>query len=265
MLLAIDCGNTNTVFAVFDGDVQKASWRTSTNDRRTSDEYAVWLGQLMALEGFVFDDLNGAIIATVVPETLFNLRSLCKKYLDIDPMVVGDMEVDLGIPIRIDNPKEVGADRVVNAVAAKEDHQGAMVIIDFGTATTFDIVDADGGYSGGIIAPGINLSLDALYMAAAKLPRIAIQSPDYDPNSNKPAKVIGKNTIDAMHSGIFWGYIGLIEGLVARIKAQYEEPMVVVGTGGLAPLFSKATNAIDRVDVDLTLRGLVTIHNRNKA
>ncbi len=221
MLLVIDCGNTNTVFAVYrDGDEGPlGSWRTSTVPTRTADEYAVWLTQLMALSDLDTKAISAVILATVVPASLFSLRSLCRKHFKIDPMVVGEAGVALGIAIRIDRPDEVGADRVVNAVAAHRLYGGPLIVVDFGTATTFDVVDDDGGYAGGIIAPGINLSLDALYMAAAQLPKIAIRPPENRPGDNEPVRVIGKNTRAAMHSGIFWGYVAMIEGLVSRIKA----------------------------------------------
>ena len=262
MLLVIDCGNTNTTFAVYEGDTRLGSWRTSTNAYRTADEYAVWLTQLFALDGLEREQIDAVMIATVVPETTFNLQTLCRRHLGREPSMVGDAAVDLGIEVRIDRPREVGADRLVNAVAAHERYEGPLVVIDFGTATTFDVVDADGGYAGGVISPGINLSLEALYRAAAQLPKIAIRPPERPEGVNAPQKVIGKNTIDAMHAGIFWGYIGLIEGIVERIGLEYGAPMTVVATGGLAPLFAKSTDTIDHVDDDLTLRGLVLIHRR---
>ncbi|WP_193180383.1 type III pantothenate kinase [Nisaea sediminum] len=266
MLLTIDCGNTNTVFAVFAGKEKQGSWRTSTNVARTADEYAVWLTQLMALESMTLSDVTDVIIATVVPEVMFNLETLCRKYFKIEPMVVGRKGVDLGLDIRIDRPEQVGADRLVNAVAAHAVYDGALIVIDFGTATTFDVVEPDGGYAGGIIAPGINLSLDALYRAAAQLPRIAIRPPEMpEEGTNSPVKVIGKSTVSAMHSGIFWGYIGLIEGLVSRIKQEYGTDMTVIGTGGLAAIFANCTPAIEHVDEEITLRGLLLIHERNKA
>ncbi|WP_420404904.1 type III pantothenate kinase [Nisaea sp.] len=266
MLLTIDCGNTNTVFAVFAGTKRRGSWRTATNVARTADEYAVWLTQLMALESMALRDVTEVVIATVVPEVLFNLETLCRKYFKIEPMVVGKRGVDLGIDIRIDRPEQVGADRLVNAIAAHAAYDGALIVIDFGTATTFDVVESDGGYAGGIIAPGINMSLDALYRAAAQLPRIAITPPELpEEGSNDPVKVIGKSTISAMHSGIFWGYIGLIEGLVSRIKQEYGREMTVIGTGGLAAIFADCTAAIEHVDEEITLRGLLLIHERNKA
>lgn len=265
MLLVIDCGNTNTVFAVYrDGEeAPLGSWRTSTVPTRTADEYAVWLTQLMALGGLDTKSIDAVILATVVPASLFSLRTLCRKHFRIDPMVVGEPGVNLGIPVRIDRPEEVGADRVVNAVAAHRLYGGPLIIVDFGTATTFDVVDDDGGYAGGIIAPGINLSLDALYMAAAQLPKIAIRPPDKHPGDNGPVRVIGKNTRAAMHSGIFWGYVAMIEGLVARIRAEYGRPMRVVGTGGLSALFAEWTSALEIVDDDLTLAGLRMIQKNN--
>ncbi len=266
MLLVIDCGNTNTVFAVYEegaaGPV--GSWRTSTNADRTADEYAVWLTQLMALDALDTSRIDSVIMATVVPATLFSLKTLCRRHFSIDPMVVGEAPTQLGIDIRIDRPEEVGADRVVNAVAAHDRYDGPLVVIDFGTATTFDVVEADGAYAGGVIAPGINLSLDALYMAAAQLPRVAIRPPEQVPGDNDPVRVIGKSTRAAMHSGIFWGYVAMIEGMVDRIRAEYGRPMHTIGTGGLAALFADWTTAIETVDNDLTLAGLRLIHDRNR-
>ena len=254
MLLTIDCGNTNIVFALYDGERQRGVWRISTDHRRTADEYGVWLTQLMDLEGLTRDIVNGAIIASVVPDVVFALKGLVRRYFKCDPQIVGQDGIRLTIPVRLDRPEEVGADRLVNTVAAAATYKTPLIVIDFGTATTFDVVDADGNYCGGVIAPGLNLSLEALQMAASKLPRVEIQP---------PAEVIGKNTIACMQSGIFWGYVGLIEGLVARIRAEYGEPMRVVATGGLAVLFAKATHVIEHTDNELTLRGLLLIHKRN--
>jgi type III pantothenate kinase len=254
MLLAIDAGNTNIVFAVHDGKDVRAEWRAVTETTRTADEYAVLLQQLLSLHGLTFDNLDSAIIATVVPSALFDLRMLCRKYIKCEPMVIGDPNLDLGIAIKIDRPEAVGADRIVNAVAAHERYQGALIVVDFGTATTFDIVGANGDYEGGVIAPGANLSAEALHQGAAMLPRVAIQ---------RTQAVIGKDTVPAMQSGLFWGYIGLIEGLVVRIKAEYGAPMTVIATGGLANAFFRQTSAIDHLDPDLTIRGLVLIHARN--
>jgi type III pantothenate kinase len=255
MLLAIDCGNTNTVFAVFDGEDCRAQWRASTNPERTADEYAVWLNQLMGLKDLTATDIDASIVATVVPQALFSLRTLSREYFGCEALVVGDNGAELGIEIRIDRPMDVGADRLVNAVAAHASYPGPMIVIDFGTATTFDIVDTDGAYLGGVIAPGVNLSLEALHMAAAKLPRIAVDRPDH---------VIGRGTIPAMQSGVYWGYMSLIEGLVSRIKDEFGKPMTVVATGGLAPLFAKGTEIIEFIDDDLTIRGLLEIYRRNQ-
>ncbi len=254
MLLAIDSGNTNIVFAVFAGAEKRAEWRSSSDSKRTADEYGVWLNQLMALDGIGRADIGACIVATVVPETLYSLKTLCRKYFQCEPLIVGEDGVDLGLDVLVGSPDEVGSDRLVNAGAAHARYGGPLIVIDFGTATTFDIVDDDGNYFGGVIAPGINLSLDALHMAAAKLPRVAVQKPD---------TVIGKRTVPAMLSGVYWGYVGLIEGLVARITEEYGKPMKVVATGGLAPLFAEATAVIEHLDTDLTLRGLAEIHQRN--
>jgi len=256
MLLAIDAGNTNTVFAIWDGDTVRAEWRAETSASRTADEYLIWLTQLMAMEGLKPTNIDGAIIATVVPQALFALRQLCVKYFNAHPMVVGENDVDIGIGINLERPDVVGSDRLVNAVAAHDKYQGALIVIDFGTATTFDVVAEDGAYDGGIIAPGVNLSLESLHGAAAKLPRIAVE---------RPQSVIGRDTVPAMQSGIYWGYVSLIEGLVERIKAEYEKPMTVIATGGLANLFRHSVKTIDHVDGDLTVRGLHMIYERNKA
>ena len=253
MLLAIEQGNTNTLFAVHDGGEWIAQWRTATEASRTADEYAVWLTQLLAMRGLTLGDLDGCIISSVVPQSIFNLRNLSRRYLEVEPLVIGE-NVDLGMPVRILKPKEAGADRLVNALGAHLKYPGDLIVIDSGTATTFDVIAADGAFEGGVIAPGINLSLQALHEAAAMLPRIAIQ---------KPEKVIGKDTVSNMQSGVFWGYIALIEGLVARIKAEWGKPMTVIGTGGVASLFEGATDSIDAFDPDLTIRGLLEIWRRN--
>jgi len=253
MLLAIEQGNTNTLFAIHNGAEWIAQWRTATEANRTADEYAVWLSQLLHMHALSFGDLTGCIISSVVPQSIFNLRNLSRRYMNAEPLVIGE-NAKLGIEVRIAKPSEAGADRLVNAIGAHLVYPGDLLLIDSGTATTFDIVAADGAFEGGLIAPGINLSLQALHEAAAKLPRIAIQ---------KPERVIGKDTVAAMQSGVFWGYIALIEGLVSRIKAEWGAPMTVVGTGGVASLFEGATTAIDRFDPDLTIRGLLEIWRRN--
>ncbi len=256
MLLAIDAGNTNIVFAVYDGKQIRCEWRAVTKTTRTADEYAVLLGPLLSMNQLGFSDFDAAIIATVVPAALFDLRQLCRRYLNCEPLVVGDPNVELGISIRIDRPEAVGADRLVNTVAAHERYKGALIVVDFGTATTFDIVGDNGDYEGGVIAPGINLSAEALHKAAAMLPRVALA---------RTQAVIGKDTVPAMQSGLYWGYIGLVEGLVARIKVEYGKPMTVIATGGLARVFYKQTPAIDHLDPDLTIRGLILVHARNAA
>ncbi len=251
MLLVIDQGNSNAVFAIYDGDRQVGVWRTSTDPKRTADEYAVWLAQLVALQDLKLAEVGQAILASVVPAATFNLVTLCQRYLKTEPLVVGSSEVELGIAVKA---QQVGADRLVNAISAFERHGGPLIIIDFGTATTFDIVGPDGSYEGGVIAPAAQHSVEALYRMAAQLPRVSIEPPE---------QVIGRATVPAMKSGIYWGYVGLIEGLVARIKAEYGQPMKVVATGGLATVFSAATDVIEAVEADLTLRGLVLIHRAN--
>ncbi|MFN3931580.1 MAG: type III pantothenate kinase [Brevundimonas sp.] len=253
MLLAIEQGNTNTLFAVHDGEAWIAQWRTATEASRTADEYAVWLSQLLSMRGLAISQLDGCIISSVVPQSIFNLRNLSRRYLSVEPLVIGD-NVELGMTARITKPSEAGADRLVNAIGAHLVYPGDLIVIDSGTATTFDVIAADGAFEGGLIAPGINLSLQALHEAAAMLPRIAIQKPD---------RVIGKDTVSNMQSGVFWGYVALIEGLVARIKAEWGKPMTVIGTGGVASLFEGATESIDRFDPDLTIRGLLEIWRRN--
>jgi type III pantothenate kinase len=254
MLLAIDAGNTNIVFAVHDGKETRAEWRAVTETTRTADEWAVMLGPLLQLNGLSFGDIDSAIIATVVPAALFDLRLLCRRYVKCEPLVIGDPNLDLGIAVNTDRPEAVGADRLVNTVAAHASYKGALIVVDFGTATTFDIVAENGDYEGGVIAPGVNLSAQALHQAAAMLPRVAV---------GRTQSVIGKDTIPAMQSGLYWGYISLVEGLVARIKEEYGKPMTVIGTGGLANLFFKQTPVIQHLDPDLTIRGLILIHARN--
>lgn len=257
MLLAIDVGNTNILFALAEGSTIRHRWRIATDPRRTADEYLVWLNQLLMMEGLERAAIAAVVIANVVPQTLFNLRGLGRRLTGRDPLVVGTPGFDWGIPVNLPNPGEVGADRLVNAVAAHVQWAGPLIIIDFGTATTFDIVSAEGGYEGGVIAPGINLSMDALYRAAARLPRIAVEPPP-------DGRAIGKGTVAAMQSGVFFGYVGLIEGLVARLRRELASHPRVIATGGLAPLFSRHTLAIDEVDGDLTVKGLIGLHQRHE-
>ena len=255
MLLAIEQGNTNTMFAIHDGVSWVAQWRSATESTRTADEYVVWLSQLLSMQGLGFRAIDAVIISSVVPQSIFNLRNLSRRYFNVEPLVIGE-NAKLGIDVRIEKPSEAGADRLVIAIGAAMIYPGPLVVIDSGTATTFDIVAADGAFEGGIIAPGINLSMQALHEAAAKLPRIAIQRPAGN-------KIVGTDTVSAMQSGVFWGYISLIEGLVSRIKAERGEPMTVIATGGVASLFEGATDSIDHFDSDLTIRGLLEIYRRN--
>jgi len=258
MLLAIDAGNTNAVFAlVQDGDIV-ARWRIATDPRRTADEYAVWLHQLIALSGHDAKAIEAVIIATVVPRALHNLEVLAEKYFGCTALVAGRAPTEWGVKIDVVVPATVGADRVVNAIAAHQRHEGDLIVIDFGTATTFDVIDASGAYKGGIIAPGINLSLDALVAAAAKLPRVGIEAPT-------STSVIGRTTEDQMMIGIYWGYIALIEGLVARMKAEIGRPVRVIATGGLATLFEQHSSVFDALEPDLTIRGLAIMWERTKA
>jgi len=253
MLLAINCNNTNIKFGVVDGDRIVGEWRAHTAAMRTADEHAVWLLQLMQMEGINPKAVTDAIIGSVVPNANFNLRRLCSRYFNTEAMFIGDPAVNPGIKIK---GVGAGADRICNTVgSAILFPKTPVVVVDFGTATTLDVVDEEGSYCGGVIAPGINLSIEALVNATAQLPRVVVE---------RPKKVIGTTTVDCMHSGIFWGYVGLIEGLVQRIKAEFGRPMKVVSTGGLAPVFDGATSVIEQVVPDITARGLIEIYKRNK-
>ncbi len=256
MLLAIDAGNTNTVFALIEDDKIVEQWRVSTDDQRTVEEYMVWISQLMMLHGRNASEVTGTIIASVVPQVVWPLTKLCTSYFKSQPMIVGSPDVDLGVDIDVVNPQEVGADRLVNAVAADHLYGGPLVVVDFGTATTFDVVGNNGAYLGGLICPGINLSLSALHQAAAKLPRIAVTAPTAE-------HITGKTTQEAMQFGVFWGYVGMIEGLVARLKAEHSSDMKILATGGLATIFANRTDSIDEVTGELTLEGLRLIYERN--
>ncbi len=256
MLLAIDAGNTNIVFAVYHGDAKRGQWRATTKQPRTADEHAVWLMTLMGMGGLNAADVTDAAICSVVPQAVFDLEQLCKKYFKVAPLLVS-RHLDLGIDIVMDEPHTVGADRLANAVGVHKLYGGPAIVIDFGTGTTFDVIDERGSYKGGIIAPGVNLSLEALHAVSAQLPRIAVV---------RPPHVVGGGTVSAMQSGIYWGYISMIEGLVARVKVETGAVgLKVVATGGLAPLFAGGTDAIDRVDPDLTLAGIVEIWKRARA
>ncbi|HUH83372.1 MAG TPA: type III pantothenate kinase [Stellaceae bacterium] len=255
MLLAINANNTNTVFAVWQETALKGAWRAATDPRRTADEYVVWFDHLMALAGLERGAVTGTIIASVVPDANFNLLALCRRYFNSEPVMLGEPGVDLGTRALVDRPEEVGADRIANTVGAYDRYKRPLVVVDFGTTTNFDVVDADGNYRGGVIAPGVNLSMTALHMAAAKLPSVRIRRVD---------TVIGKNTVACMQSGIYWGYVGLIEGLVQRIRQEFGAPMAAIATGGLAPLFEGAIAGIERTDPDVTLWGLRLIYERNR-
>jgi type III pantothenate kinase len=258
MLLAVDAGNTNIVFALLEDGIIRARWRIATDPRRTADEYAVWLHQLLALEGFGRDAVDGVIVGTVVPRALHNLDVLARKYFGVEPVIAGQGAAEWGIALDVEEPRSVGADRVLNVLAAHALHEGDLIVIDFGTATTFDVVDYSGAYKGGIIAPGINLSLDALVTAAAKLPRIAIEAP-------AGTSVVGRTTEDQMLIGIYWGYVAMIEGLVGRLKAEIGRPVTVLATGGLATLFDEHSAIFDAIEPDLTIQGLALLYQRSKS
>ena len=254
MLLVVDIGNTNSVFAVHDGSGFTAEWRCETVPRRTADEYFVWLESLMSHCGLLPGDIRSAVMASVVPGVADNVRRLTEQYFGTVALAVGDPGCDPGIELRVDRPRVVGADRIANAVGAGVAHGTGLIVVDFGTATTFDVIDSDGAYAGGVIAPGINLSIDALAMAAASLPRIGVE---------RPRRVVGTDTEPAMRSGIYWGYVSLIDGICTQIERELGLPMRGIGTGGLAPLFEIESRAIEKVDPHLTIRGLVEIHRRN--
>jgi type III pantothenate kinase len=254
MLLAIDCGNTNTVFSIWDGARFIATWRIASDHKRTADEYFVWISSLLMLTK-VEARIEAAIISSTVPRVVFNLRVLCNRYFDCRPLVVGKPECRLPVPPRVDLGVTVGPDRLVNTVAGFDRHGGDLIVVDFGTATTFDVVDQDGAYVGGAIAPGVNLSLEALHMAAAALPHVDV---------TKPTRAIGTNTVACMQSGVYWGYVGLIEGIVREIRKEHPRAMKVIATGGLASLFGQGTEIFDWIEEDLTMHGLVLIHNHNK-
>ena len=256
MLLAIDAGNTNFTFAIYAaGGNMLHSWRCRTDAGRTADEYAAWFYQLLSIQGLDMRDIGAAILSSVVPEANFHLFRFCRRTLGVEAMLVGDPSVRMNLNVRLDRPSEVGADRLVNAVATIRDHGAPAVVIDFGTATTFDVIDGNGDYCGGAIAPGLQLSMDALHRAAAKLPRITV---------GRTESAIGRDTASAMRAGVYWGYVGLVEGMIRRIADEMggAKP-VTVATGGLAALFAGETGGIDVIDEDLTLRGLLYIYQMN--
>jgi type III pantothenate kinase len=256
MLLAIDCGNTNIVFALYK-DMNKAEpiiWRCRTNGAMTADEYASWLLPLLQNIDLKFSDITDVIIASVVPNVNFNLCNLCEKYIRVEPTFIRGDGKGLGIEINLPEPKRVGADQLVNAIAARAKYGSPVIVIDFGTATTFDIVNDKGEFAGGIIAPGVNLSVEALHNAAALLPKIKIERPD---------KIIGQNTIEAMQTGLYWGYVSMIEGLAQRVMTEMNCKPTIIATGGLSNLFTNAIDLIDHAEPDLTLEGLRLIHTMN--
>ncbi len=254
MLLAIDCGNTNTVFSVWTDGGFLATWRIATDHRRTADEYFVWFSTLVMLNKLEVK-VTEAVISSTVPRVVYNLRVLCNRYYNCRPLVVGRPDCRLPVAPRVDQGTTVGPDRLVNTVAGFSRHGGDLVLVDFGTATTFDVVDSDGAYIGGAIAPGVNLSMEALHMAAAALPHVDV---------TRPLVAIGTNTVACMQSGVFWGYIGLVEGIVRQIRAERGRVMKVIATGGLASLFDQGFDLFDAVEEDLTMHGLVLIHRYNR-
>jgi len=254
MLLAVDCGNTNTVFSLWDGTSFLGMWRTATDWRRTADQYFVWLDTLIKQQK-IEAEITDMIISSTVPRVVFNLRVLADRYFNTRPIVVGKPDCALPIDVRVDEGTIVGPDRLVNTVAGHDKHGGDLIIVDFGTATTFDVVGSDGAYVGGVISPGVNLSLEALHQAAAALPHVDI---------SRPSSVVGTNTVDCMQSGVFWGYVGLVREVCARIKAERGVPMKVISTGGLAPLFQQSADLFDAFEEELTMHGLQIIHDYNK-
>ncbi|UZD91891.1 type III pantothenate kinase [Cognatishimia activa] len=254
MLLAIDCGNTNTVFSIWDGEKFLCTLRTSTHHARTADAYFTWFSTLINHYGIKLD-IQDVIISSTVPRVVFNLRVFADRFFGCRPLVVGKPDCLLPVDVRVDEGTQVGPDRLVNTVAGFDRHGGDLILVDFGTATTFDVVAKDGAYIGGVIAPGVNLSLEALHQAAAALPHIDIA---------KPQKVIGTNTVECMQSGVFWGYVGLVREICDRIKAERDRPMKVISTGGLAPLFQQSYALFDAFEDDLTMHGLTVIHQHNK-
>ena len=254
MLLAIDCGNTNTVFAIWDGQEFICTLRTSTHHARTADAYFTWYSTLVKHYG-IDVEITEVIISSTVPRVVYNLRVFADRFFGCRPLVVGKPDCALPNEARVDEGTIVGPDRLVNAAGAYDRHGGNLIVVDFGTATTFDVVSPDGAYIGGVIAPGVNLSLEALHMAAAALPHVDI---------SKPLHVVGQNTVECMQSGVFWGYIGLVKEICARITTERDRDMKVIGTGGLAPLFAETEDLFDVLEEDLTMHGLTVIHAYNK-
>lgn len=253
LIFVFDIGNTNMVLGVYDGDNLKHHWRIETNRNKTEDEYGMLIKSLFEHVELTFSDIKGIIISSVVPPIMTALERMCQKYFQVKPLIVGP-GMKTGLNIKYENPREVGADRIVNAIAGIHDYGSPLIIVDFGTATTYCYINEKKQYMGGAIAPGIGISTEALYSKAAKLPRIEIARPD---------DIIGKNTVSAMQAGIFYGYVGQVEGIVKRMKLQAKENPTVIATGGLASLIAKESTVIDVVDPFLTLKGLQLIYKRN--
>jgi type III pantothenate kinase len=251
MLMAIEAGNTNVVFALHDGKNILHSWRCKTDPARTADEYASWLYPLFLQVGLSFKEIKDAIVSSVVADANFNLNRLCEKHFGVTPVIVGQDAIALDIKVKIKKPEEMGADRLLHAMAVKRYYKYPAIVVDFGTSTTYDVIDENGDHCGGVISPGVNLSLAALRQAAAALPKIAVKKTD---------TVIGKDTVHAMQSGMYWGVISTVEGMVARLSTEMNGKPYVIATGGLSPLFANGTNSIDEFDEDLTMKGLIATY-----
>ncbi len=262
MFLVIDCGNTNTIFAFYSNLTSELNlinaWRINSCQKRTPDDYFIWLNQVLNLSNIKLTEIEGVSIASVVPEVLLNIKLMIKKYLNVKSIIVGEDNIDLNVKVNIDNPNEAGADRLVNACAVKMLNYDPAIVIDFGTATTFDVIGVNGNYEGGIIAPGINLSIDALYSSTSRLPKITIRTLD-----NEALTLVGKNTISAMESGVFWGYVCMIEGLISKLKNIYKDSKIIA-TGGLSKLFKNEIKSIDLIEKNLTISGLAYIYKLNE-
>jgi len=254
VLLVIDIGNTNIVLGVYDKDRLRGNWRLGTNKGRTSDEYGILIKEILSFSDIECEKISDAIISSVVPPLESTIVQMATKYFNLEPLIVGP-GIRSGMPILYENPKEVGADRIVNSVAAFRKHKGSLIVVDFGTATTFDMVSARGEYVGGVIAPGIGISVEALFHSASKLPRVDLV---------RPSRVVGKNTINSIQSGIIYGYVGLVDGIVSRIKKEAKDETAVIATGGLAGLIADESSEIDEVDENLTLDGLKIIFEMNR-
>jgi type III pantothenate kinase len=254
MLLVIDCGNTNVVFAVFEDDNIIGQWRLSSDEAKTVDEYGVAITSLIKLSGISIGEIDSCIISSVVPSLIPTLKTLCKKFFKVTSLVTGE-NAEIDIKVKVDRKNEIGDDRLLNAIAIYNKYGGNVLIVDFGTATTFDIIDGEGAYIGGVIAPGAALTVDALQAAAARLPKVEIKPPE---------KLIGETTINAMQSGVYWGYVGLVEKIVSKIKHQSNVDLKVIATGGFATLFGENIKYIDIIDSNLTLQGLQLVYKLNK-